>query len=293
MTQPFSLDCFGLTDPGRVRDQNEDQFLIAELARSLQVHRTSIALGDYTAFNGERRGHLLMVADGMGGAPAGERASAIAVRTIIRYMLDVMPAALRIEGAEDLEPATEACQSNIEADAAAHPERRGMGTTLTLAYVVWPRAHVVHVGDSRCYLLRARRLSQVTRDHSLAQRMADHGLLAEDAARRSRWGSVIWNVIGGASPDLEPELHTLELRAGDALLVCTDGLTRHVPDPAIADLLECDSAETACRRLVDAANRAGGGDNITVVVARFVERAPTGRERGRASTRASADGVEA
>lgn len=275
MKLPYGFDGFGMTDIGKVRRTNQDQFLIAELSKSMLVQETSLPVEDHTRLSGGKRGHLLLVADGMGGAPAGDLASSIAVNTVIRYVLNVMPWFFRLDGHEEdlrgeLKRALERCQSSIEADVAANPEHEGMGTTLTMAYVIWPRLYVVHVGDSRCYLFRDSRLEQVTHDHTFAQQLADRGVLQKEAARQSQWSHVMWNIIGGKTPELRPELYSAELRRGDTLLLCTDGVTKHLPDPAVAALLENDRpVPEICRRIIHAAREQAGTDNITMVVARF------------------------
>jgi protein phosphatase len=144
---------------------------------------------------------------------------------------------------------------------------------------------LVHVGDSRCYLLRERKLHQVTKDHTVAQNLIDEGTLGEEEAARSQWLNVLWNAIGRGAEELRPELMTIELELGDVLLLCSDGLTKHVADGEIARLLALpESEETTCRRLVAAANDAGGSDNVTVVVARFPRAA-----RAPATARPAAD----
>jgi PPM family protein phosphatase len=268
------MDCSGLTDVGRARDVNEDQYLIASLSKSMQVHHTSLQLDDQTQLFGPSQGELLLVADGRGGEAAGRRASSLAVDSLATYVLNTMPWFLRLredseeQFEDDLKAALAYCQQRVNAEGERMPGRRGMGTTLTMAYLCWPRLFVVHVGDSRGYLLRRGRLWQVTRDHTLARQLADEGGL--QGPEGSRWSHVLWNVVGGGSDDLAPEAYRANLALGDTLLLCTDGLTRHVPDAEIARLLadDCPSRET-CRRLIDAANAAGGTDNITAVVARF------------------------
>jgi protein phosphatase len=269
------MDCSGLTDPGRVRDGNDDQYLIASLSKSMQVHQTSLDLDEQTRLFGASQGKLLLVADGVGGGPAGgRRASTLAVNSLTTYLLNTMDWFFRLrqdredEFLGELRAALEYCQDCIRAEAERIPERRGMGTTLTMAYLAWPRLYVVHAGDSRCYLLRGGKLRQLTRDHALGGEP-----LGRDAPEENggpAWGRVLWNVVGGSSDELTVEVYRAELTLGDTLLLCTDGLTKQVPDAQIASLLsaEVPSAET-CRQLVDAANRAGGADNVTVVVAHF------------------------
>jgi len=270
------MDCFGLTDIGRVRSANEDQFLIADLNKSMLIHQTSLSHEDHTRLFGGSQGRLLLVADGMGGHAAGRRASGIAVQSLAHYVLNTMPWFYRLQEGqeadlkEDLKTALEECQRRIEAVSAANATERNMGTTLTMAYILWPRLYVVHAGDSRCYLCRDGRLEQVTTDHTIAQQLVESGALSAQEAQTSRWSHVLWNCIGGGSHELVPEVYKAALQLGDSLLLCSDGLSSCVPDKQILDLLEQgDSAEACCRKLVDAANAQGGRDNITVVVAHF------------------------
>jgi protein phosphatase len=268
------MDCSGLTDAGRVRATNDDQYLIASLSKSMQVHQTSLDLDEQTRLFGASQGKLLLVADGVGGHAGGKRASTLAVNSLTTYLLNTMDWFFRLrqdreeEFLGELKAALEYCQDRIRAEAERIPERRGMGTTLTMAYLVWPRLYVVHAGDSRCYLQRGGRLRQLTRDHALAAEP-----LGRDAPEENggpAWGRVLWNLVGGNSDELTVEVFRAELALGDTLLLCTDGLPKQVPDARIARLLsaEVPSAET-CRLLVDAANSAGGADNVTVVVAHF------------------------
>jgi protein phosphatase len=271
------LDCHGLTDVGRVRHNNEDQFLIADLSKSLLVHETSLAVDDHSRLFGSTQGQLLLVADGMGGQAAGKRAATLAVDTIIEYVLNSMHCLYRLRAAEDettllqdLQAALAECTARVRADVELNPAHQGMGTTLTLGYITWPRFYVIHVGDSRCYLLRDSQLTQITTDHTVAQQLVERGALTPDQAEQSRWSHVLWNAIGGDSPKRAPDIYKQHLRIGDTLLLCTDGLSGFVSDSEIAALLlRNDPARTTCEQLVQAANNAGGKDNITVIVARF------------------------
>ncbi len=271
------MDCHGLTDLGRVRPVNEDQFLIADLNRSMLIHQTSLSHEDHTRLFGGSQGQLLLVADGMGGHAGGQRASALAVETLARYVLNTMPWFFRLQEGDaniddELRAALEKCQKRIEEAAAADPKRAQMGTTLTMAYLLWPTLYVVHAGDSRCYLLRGERLEQVTTDHTLAQQMVERGALRPEEAEGSRWSHILYNCIGGGSHELNPDVYKATLHAGDSLLLCTDGLSKVISEAAIRDLLGRKlSAEETCRRLVALANAEGGPDNITVVVAHFLD----------------------
>jgi protein phosphatase len=270
------MDCHGLTDPGRKRPGNEDQFLIADLNKSMLIHQTTLSHDDHTRLFGGSQGKLLLVADGMGGHAAGEQASRIAVEALARYVINTRNWFFRLcedeeeDLKEDLRAGLEECQRRVEAAASARPDLRGMGTTLTMAYLLWPRLYVVHAGDSRCYLLRDGRPEQVTCDHTVAQQLVDRGVLPADQVQGSRWSHVLWNCIGGGTHDLNPDVYKLTLRVGDTLLLCTDGLTAVLKDEDLVEILQQrTSAEETCRRLVDAANTRGGPDNITVIVAHF------------------------
>jgi len=272
------MDCYGLSDQGRVRKANEDQFLIADLNKSMRVHQTSLQIDDETRLFGGSQGKILLVADGVGGHAGGERASTLAVDAVAHYLLNNMRWFFRLQEdsqddfLDDLKSAIDQCQSRVATEAENTLARKKMGTTVTMAYVVWPRLYVVHVGDSRCYLLRDSELRQITEDHTVGQRLADEGAIAPERVEGSQWSNVLWNVVGGDTDEIVPEVYKAELQIGDALLLCTDGLNEHLPDGQISQTFDADlDAEGICRALVGAANDAGGSDNVTVVVARFHE----------------------
>lgn len=267
------LDCFGATDRGKVRRLNEDQFLIAELTKRMRVGQTSLPDGGAGLRACGQAGYLLVVADGMGGISGGEIASGLAVEAISWYVNRTMPWFHRFEdGREeelesDLRVAVHACQRTV-ADAARSSNFTKMGTTLTLACVLWPRLYVVHAGDSRCYLLRGSKFQQITRDHTVAQRVVDAGIMTPEQAESAGYGHTLWNCISGGSTDVRPDVYRTELAPGDTLLLCTDGLTRQLSDERIRDMLIAGATPaTSAEALVSAANEAGGEDNITVVVA--------------------------
>lgn len=273
------IDYYGLSDVGKIRKDNEDKFLIADLSKSLLVYDTNLPYEGHKRLFGGSHGQLYLVADGMGGHAAGKRASKIAVDTTIRYVLNFMPWFFRLDQvsdndlAEELKSALEKCELRIQKEANSTSGQEKMGTTLTMAYVLWPRAYIVHVGDSRCYLFRDSRLRQITRDHTVAQKFVEEGAMEPEEAENSSWSTVLWNVLGGGdSTVMQPEVYKAALKPGDALLLCTDGLTTHVQDSMIAYALsmKMDAKET-CRHLVDAANQAGGTDNITLVITRFLQ----------------------
>src|SRR6478752_9464232 len=185
------MDCHGITDPGLKRPTNQDHFLIADLNKSMKVQGTSLSLDDQARVYGGSQGKLLIVADGMGGEAEGERACTIAVDQLTTYVLNSLSWCFRLEQDSEqdfedhLKEALESCQKSIHDVVATHPEMHSMGTTLTMVYIVWPRAFVVHVGDSRCYLLRKGELEQVTTDHTMATILAEGGKMSRDEARQA------------------------------------------------------------------------------------------------------------
>ncbi len=272
------IDVYGLTDAGKVRQFNQDQFLIADLTKKLDVRQTSLREETAERFS-NIHSRVLLVADGMGGHAAGGEASTLAVETIRSYLVYTMPWILSQrpgrKGAtdEELKRALEKCHADVLAAGKDRPEREGMGTTMTLAYVVWPSLFLVHVGDSRCYLLRGKRLRRMTRDHTYAQKLIEEGGLTPDQAEDSFLSNVLTRVIGGDSQSVEVDAYRARLKAGDTLLLSSDGLTKHVTEEAISDVLSgIESAEDGCQKLVQAALDGGGTDNVTVVLARFVEK---------------------
>jgi len=265
---------FGLTDPGMVRPRNEDQFLIAELCPLLRVHHSSVL--EPGAHEGDVNGRLFVIADGIGGANAGDVASAMLIRGIESFVLTALIPLLNSHNAarDAVAAGFHAALRKIEhllfAEANRNLERRGMGTTATVALTLNSHLLVTHVGDGRCYLLRDGQLLRLTRDHTLVQTMLDQGLIAPHQVSYNRFQHVLTNSVGGSSRGVVAESNRLRLQQGDRLLLCTDGLTRMVADEQILETLEAESDPfSACQCLVDLANAAGGRDNVTVVVAHF------------------------
>lgn len=266
----------GASDRGRVRDTNQDQFLIAQLNKSMYVDSTTLDLEE--RLFGNLQSELLLVADGMGGHAAGEKASRLAIHYLVRRLLNSIHWFYQHDDdekrerafIEDLEHLLKDAHRRILRESAQHLDQRGMGTTLTMAHVVWPRMYVVHAGDSRCYLVREGQIEQVTTDHTLAHQMVEAGGLSPEDEASSQWSNVLWNVLGGsAEGDLIAEVRRINLRVGDIVVLCTDGLYRYVGKETIAKVvMEADSPESACAELIKLANDRGGEDNITVVVSR-------------------------
>lgn len=276
----------GRTDIGKQRESNQDQFLIADLHKSLLVDDSSLPLDCQARLFGSSFGRLLMVADGMGGHQAGSRASLLAIDLLINQLLNGMRWPMRVHPDEedrfvaDLKHLFETAHKLILRESRVHSELRGMGTTLTMAYVVWPSMYVVHVGDSRCYLMRGGVPQQLTRDHTLSSQLVEQGGLRPEELETSRWSHVLYNALGGGGIEVTVEVHKVALEIDDVILLCTDGLYRDVKAQEMADVLlgELELGE-ACRALVEMANFRGGHDNITVVAARCLKPEPEQKPR--------------
>jgi PPM family protein phosphatase len=270
----LTVKAFGITDTGCVRPSNEDQFLVAELTKTMRAWHTS--LPEPPVQFGNEHGHLFLVADGMGGARAGEHASALAVAAIEQFTLNTFKWFFHTGAAEAQRVLTQFQTALREADArileesSEHPELRGMGTTVTMAYHLDAQLCIVHVGDSRAYMYEEGELHQITQDHTLTAEMVRSGDLRPEEVSRHRLRHLITNVVGGTEAVRFVEAHALQLQASDRLLLCSDGLTEMLTNEAIAATLRDEpDPEAACRTLVAQANDAGGRDNITVVIARF------------------------
>ncbi len=277
---PLGLAVWGLTDVGRVRSENQDEFLAIEFAPGAS------GVGAGAAYDSEddvsrdeaqvehslsvgSAGALLLVADGMGGAMGGATASGLAVSTVVQTLRRSWP--MRDETTAHslghrLEEAVEEANLKVRARAADDTELRGMGTTLTVVGVVQDGVVCVQVGDSRAYLFRHGRLVQLTRDQTMVQELLDAGVITSEEARRSDQRNLILQAVG-SSPNLDIVVTYQDLSEGDALLLCTDGLSGVVDDTTLAEVLtRASSPREACEALVRKANDAGGPDNITVLV---------------------------
>lgn len=270
------FDCSGITDIGRERSKNQDHYLIADLKKSMLVDATSLPLAHQPRLYGGSMGRLLMVADGMGGHAAGERASTLAIDYLIGRLLNSIHWFFNLDRdhendfIEDLKRLLRSAHRRIVDEGLQHASHRGMGTTLTMAYVIWPRMYVVHAGDTRCYLFRREAIDRVTTDHTLARQLVDAGGMTAEEASTSRWSNVLWNVLGGSGNELTAEVRRVDLQPGDSVLLCSDGLYRYFSDEELlAVVTGGDDAKTVCRKLVCMANERGGADNITAIVALF------------------------
>jgi PPM family protein phosphatase len=266
-SKAIKVEVFGKTDLGRAREHNEDRFLVADLTRkdaSLQPQVRQHDIGP--------RGTLLIVADGMGGAAAGELASEMATETIYGHLVKTWNAEEEVTPqrfAYRLKEAVEVANTSIHTHAKAHPEVRGMGTTTTAAGVLNDHLYLSQVGDSRAYLVRGGVAHQLTKDQSLMQRLVEAGELTEEEAAHSERRNIILQALG-PDPKIKVDLTHQEVRRGDVLVLCSDGLSGQVKKDEIAKIVtETPELAGVCDKLVALANERGGPDNITVVVARF------------------------
>jgi protein phosphatase len=273
MQPALAVQSFGATDRGKQRASNEDQFVVATLMRALWIEQSSVPQSN--VHYGRDRGHVFVVADGVGGTRGGQRASAVAVGAVEAFLLDAFRWVLTLDGPpdasalNDFKAALRNADASVYGAAASDPSLRGMGTTLTFAYNIDSVLFVAHVGDSRCYLLRAGALHQLTRDDTVVQDLVDGGVVSASDAAGHSLSHTITNVVGGHTPGVRTEVHRLTLEPGDSLLLCTDGLTNMLSDASIQGVLVSGLApEQACAELIRLANEAGGVDNVTVVVAR-------------------------
>ena len=261
------VEVFGKTDLGRTRDHNEDRFLVADLTRKAASLQPDVRQHDIGP-----RGTLLVVADGMGGAAAGELASEMATDTIYSHLVKTWNAEEEVTPqrfAYRLKEAVEVANSSIHAHAKAHPEVRGMGTTTTAAGVLNDHLYLTQVGDSRAYLIRSGHAHQITKDQSLMQRLVEAGELTEEEAAQSERRNIILQALG-PDPKVKVDLTHQEVRRGDVLVLCSDGLSGQVKKDEIAKVVsETPDLSAACDKLIAMANERGGPDNITVVIARF------------------------
>ena len=269
------IDVHGVTHPGKVRRENQDHFLLCSLRRQLVVRSSSIPDADGLA-ESERLASLAMVADGVGGMARGETASRLALKAVTKYVTRSMRC--YYGAAEDdqelydaLQEGARQCHAELLRRGQEDPGYSGMATTLTLYLSVWPRAYLLQVGDSRCYLLRGGELTQITRDQTMAQEMVDLVVMKAEQVAGTHLEHTLTSSIGGSHT--QPKVTRIEMDWGYVLLLCSDGLTRHVSDDRIRDVLRSmTSARQACETLLQDGLDGGGTDNITIVVGRAMQR---------------------
>ncbi len=262
-----------LSDAGKVRPNNEDHYLVARFGRSLEPVLTNLpqdaAIGRF-----KETGYGMVVADGMGGAAAGEVASQIAIQVLWDLVLHTPDWILGTEEVQTQRVLERMAERYRQIDAvlteisSGDPTMAGMGTTLTLACSLRERLILVHVGDSRAYFFSDGKLHQLTRDHTVGQSLVRMGMVEPDDPSILRLRHALTRVLGGHGGTAEADVQSLTIGDGDQVLLCSDGLTDMVDDEAIAAVLgSATTAQLACQMLVDLALGNGGRDNVTAVLA--------------------------
>jgi PPM family protein phosphatase len=268
------IDVYALSHAGKVRKENQDRFLLATIHKRVDVVASNLDAAERLPQGEQRLAYLAMVADGVGGGTGGADASATTLETIMQYVNDSL---LAFYGARtDEAEFTELLQATaMRAHEAVRQRRveRGisgtMATTLTLYFSIWPTYYLLQLGDSRYYLWRHNKLTQVTRDQTMAQDLVDEGVMTRAAAARTPMASVLSSAIGADTTT--PVVTRLHADWHNVHLLCSDGLTRHVSDDRIAEILgSMTSARQACERLLQEALDGGGSDNITIIIGHAV-----------------------
>ena len=268
------IDVHGLTHTGRVRKENQDHFLLATVHKRVNVIATNLGTQSHLPAREQRVAFIAVVADGVGGAQGGAEASATALESLMQYVNDSMSCLYDRDVAEStfvdmLQRCALRSHEAILARARANEEHGSMATTLTLFMGVWPAYYLVQLGDSRYYLWREGRLTQVTRDQTLANDLVDQGILSRAQAPHTQFAHVLSSALGADTA--EPVVTRLRAEWDSVHLLCSDGLTKHVSDERIADrLAHMTSAKQLCEQLLADALEDGGSDNITIIVGRNV-----------------------
>ena len=265
-------DVFGLSHTGLVPEENQDRFIVARMRKVVDVTSTNLDIDRLTARMHGGDAWLMAVADGVGGRAGGAEASSSAVETTLEYIGRATGCYHRFDVEEEarfIEKMEEAVMTAHETLLKANGDSQwSPATTLTMVMLVAPRAYIVHVGDTRAYYLRGERLLQLTRDQTFGQYLLDTGAVSDEHVMESPMGRTLASAVG--SSEVHPTVGLIDLEAGDTLLLCSDGLTKHVPNDEVKRMLRAStSARVACEALVAAALAGGGTDNVSVVVARF------------------------
>jgi serine/threonine protein phosphatase PrpC len=267
------LDFFGITHPGKVRAENQDHFLLATIHPEVVIRNTSLPT-DAMPLRGSRFGTFALVADGVGGAAAGSDAARIAAETVARYVSESVRALHMFDRKEPenlheaLKEAAMQAHDAVRAEAASRPEQKRMATTLTLMVACWPWMYVMQVGDSRLYVLQEGKLRLVTRDQTVAQLLVDEGAMKASQLATSPLHNVLASAIG--SDEATPVVTRVDVTTRTTvILLCSDGLTKHVKDDEIQRYLqEMKSSEQVCNDLLSLALERGGTDNVTILALR-------------------------
>ncbi len=268
------LDLFGITHKGNVRTENQDHYLISTVHPQVVIHDTSLESATELPLRGTRLATVFVLADGVGGAADGSEAARLATEAVMRYVSSTLRSYHAAGLASDeellaaLKNAALEAHDAVKAESALRTDRRRMATTLTLSIVVWPWAYVVQVGDSRCYIYSDGNLQQITRDQTVGQALVDQGVMPADRLESSPLKHVLSSAIG--ADEALPDVSKVSLKErGVVILLCSDGLTKHVSDDEIAAAIGAmTSCKQLCTDLVDLVLERGGSDNVTIIAGR-------------------------
>jgi protein phosphatase len=270
------VDFGGLSHIGQVRSNNEDHFLVARIDRTMRTLVTNLPPGAVPDQSVDTV-YGVLVADGLGGHAAGEVASRTAIATMVELVVATPDIITRLDdqfsqkALRRFDERFHEIKKVLAEQVRREPHLAGMGTTMTLACCAGADLLIGHVGDSRAYLMRQGRLLRLTRDQTMAQLLADRGMISFDEIETHPLRHSLTGALGGRDGPIDVDLSAHRLLDGDQILLCTDGLTEMVPEASIAALLQqpAESASEVCARLVQAALDAGGRDNVTAVLGRY------------------------
>ncbi len=269
------IDAWGVSHTGKVRKENQDHFFCGSMSRGVVVDITSIPEGERLV-DEERLASFAMVADGVGSGGGGEEAARTAVQGLVEKVAQTFHEAYTTSAAEPeaftklLTDAAMECHERLMDRTEHDPEHKRYATTLTLFLGLWPHAYLLQVGDSRCYVFHNGELTQISRDQTMAQALVDQGVLTQSRAEGTRWAHVLSSAIGGQQA--EPVVTRFVRDWGTIVLLCSDGLTKHVSDERIKELASTmTSSRQLCEDLLQEALDDGGSDNITLIVGRTIK----------------------
>ena len=268
------LDMFGITHQGKVRADNQDQFLISTVHPQVVIHSTSLKETERLPLRGTRLGTVLIVADGVGGAAAGSEASRLATEATMTYISSTLRSyhaagsSIEEELLDSLKAAALEAHQRVRTESAKRTDNRHMATTLMICIIVWPWAYVVQVGDSRAYFYDDDHLTLLTRDQTIAQALVDQGIMPADRLPHSPLKHVLSSAIGADAA--QPVVTRFDIgNRGSCILMCSDGLTKHVSDNELEDYMrKMTNSEQVVRDLLQLALDRGGSDNVTIIAAR-------------------------
>src|SRR5687768_3104648 len=272
------IDVFAISHPGKVRKTNQDRYLLATINKRVNLISSNLDEEERLPVDDQRLAFLAMIADGVGGGTGGAEASATTLETVMQYVNDSMlvfygSRADETGFAELLQAAAMRAHEAVLKRRAEQGVLGTMATTLTLYFSIWPTYYLLQLGDSRYYLWRDGKLRQVTRDQTMAQDLVDEGVMTRAAAAKTPMANVLSSAIGGDTT--HPVVTRLHADWHNVHLMCSDGLTRHVSDERIAEILSSmTSSKQAGEQLLQEALDAGGSDNITIILGRPSTKGP-------------------